>query len=105
MSKFVSEKRAPGICDRCGLKWKLKKLKGEFVRGAPRNNRVCPICYDPDHPLNWEGSMNFTEASGLRNPRPDSAELQAVRSMPAWNPVGNPATTMRAKVGTVRVGV
>lgn len=101
---YTSEKRAPGICDRCGFRYRLKRLSGETVRGVPQGNRVCPSCYDEDHPLNWEGSVRIVEAMGLRDPRSDSAELDAVRSLPGWNPVGNPGITMRMGIGSVRAG-
>jgi len=105
MSTFASEKRAPGICDRCGRRQPLKRLTDEYIAGKRRNVRVCSECWDVDHPQNWQGKVKVIEREGLRDPRSDGDELAAVRSMPAWNPVGNPATLMRAKVGMVRVTV
>lgn len=99
---YASGKRAPGICDRCGFRYRLNRLKTEVVRGVRKNNRVCPSCWDADHPINWEGSVIVLERSGLRDPRPDTGELAQVRSLPGWNPVGNAAITMRAEIGSVQ---
>ncbi len=105
MSTFASEKRAPGICDRCGERKPLKRLKSEIVLGKRVQNRVCDSCRDPDHPQNWLGRTRIVERQGLKNPRPDSSELQSVRSLPGWNPVGNEAVRIRAMVGQAHVRI
>lgn len=79
--QFASEKRAVGFCDRCGQRFKLKTLKSESVRGKSLRNRVCPSCWDPDHPQNWQGTQDLSDPQALRNPRPDNA-LQASRNIP-----------------------
>jgi hypothetical protein len=78
---FAAGKKAFGFCDRCGQRAKLALLKTEFVRGKPLNNRVCPSCWDPDHPQNWQGTQDMSDPQALRNPRPDTA-LQASRNIP-----------------------
>lgn len=99
MSQFASEKRAPGICDKCGLRARLKRLRSEVILGKRVNNRVCQSCWDKDHPQNWLGTIRIVERTGLKNPRTDRPELADVRSLPGWNPVGNEAVRIRALVG------
>ena len=68
---FARGKKALGICDRCGWSWKLSQLKTEIDDGTIVNNRVCPDCWDPDHPQNKAGEIDYSDPTGLRNPRPD----------------------------------
>lgn len=69
--KFASGKHALGLCDRCGLTFKLSALREERVKRIPTGNRVCDSCYDPDHPQNFQGEQELVDAVALRNPRPD----------------------------------
>ena len=71
--KFAAGKHAFGFCDRCGVRVKLSCMKTETVAGESINNRVCPTCYDPDHPLNFLGKMPIDDPQALRNARPDPA--------------------------------
>lgn len=70
--KYASGKRALGICDRCGLTYKLNTLKDETVRAMARNVLVCVTCWDSDHPQNWSGSETPVDAEVLQDPRPDT---------------------------------
>ena len=79
--QFAAGKIAVGFCDRCGQRFKLSLLKPETVRGKLLGNRVCPSCWDPDHPQNWQGTQDMSDPQALRNPRPDTA-LQASRNIP-----------------------
>lgn len=78
--EFALGKRAFGFCDRCGHRCLLSRMRGEFVRGAGRNNRVCPSCYDPDHPQNFQGMVPVIDAQAVRDPRPD-VSLEASRAI------------------------
>ena len=69
---FASRKNALGICDRCGLSYKLKQLKMEFVNLNKSNLMVCPECWDPDHPQNWLGRIDYDDPQALQNPRIDT---------------------------------
>lgn len=69
--KYASEKNALGICDGCGGTFKLAMLKDEYVKRRPRGMRKCPDCRDPDHPQNFFGENQPTDAEALRSPRPD----------------------------------
>lgn len=97
---YASGKRALAICDQCGFQTKLKDLK-ELVRNRQKTNlRVCPECWEADHPQYDVGRYPVREAISVRNPRPDSTYTQGgltVRGTVSmgsrdiqwgWNPVG-----------------
>jgi len=74
---FAAGKIAVGFCDRCGARFKLSLLKPESVRGRTLRNRVCPSCWDEDHPQNWQGSQDMSDPQALQNARPDNALAQS----------------------------
>lgn len=82
-AKFASEKQAVGFCDRCSQRFKLKLLKPETVRGRTLRNRVCPSCWDADHPQNWQGTQDMSDPQALQNPRTDSSLAQSRDIPPA----------------------
>jgi hypothetical protein len=89
-TRFASEKKAFGFCDRCTQRYPLKKLKTYVVKGRVVNMRVCPACWDPDHPQLWVGIYGSQKAAddpqALRNPRPDTNENDS-RGFFSWAPV------------------
>ena len=89
-SRFASEKRAFGFCDKCCFRYPLKKLRSYVVLGKIINQRVCPECLDPDHPQLYVGVIGSRKAAddpqALRNPRPDT-NLDASRGFFSWNPI------------------
>lgn len=114
-NKFASAKKAIAMCDRCGQQYKLKKLKSEVIRGRETNMKVCPSCFDPDHPQNKLGDIIIEDPQAIRNPRPDTSLGTSGRSSSritqyGYNPVGggdnilipNPLVG-NAKIGTVTV--
>lgn len=112
MTTFVSEKRAAGLCDRCGQRYKLKDLKFETVKQRRTSLRTCPSCFDEDHPQLMLGTFPVNDPQALRNPRSDSSELPEERDLQwGWRPVGmpttdyGPASALQAvgSVGTVSV--
>ena len=124
-AQFSSGKNSIAECDRCGQRFKLKKLKPEIVKLRTVNNRVCPQCWDKDHPQLQLGIYPVTDPQAVRNPRPDqSYTVSGLTSTGAygegsrtiqwgWNPVGggssgiNPLTpntlVITAEVGDVTV--
>ena len=100
-SRYASDKRALGICDRCGFSYKLKELRNEMVRGKQVSTKVCSECYDPDQPQRFLGMYPVYDPQALRDARPDSAELSAVRGLRI------PVTPVRAfvQVGSVTINV
>jgi len=72
---FASEKRSLGDCDRCGITWELKKLKFLTIRMRKTNIRVCPDCWEKDHPQHKQGTFKIFDPQALKNPRPaDNAD-------------------------------
>jgi hypothetical protein len=80
-NKYASGKHAIGYCDRCGFECKLNAMRAESVAGSLTGVRVCPMCYDPDHPQNFQGRYPISDPQALRDARPDPA-LEASRIIP-----------------------
>ena len=78
--RYASNKRAHGFCDRCGFRANLREMKTETVNGRPNNLRVCPTCWDPEHPQEDLGRVRVDDPQALRDPRPDQA-LEASREI------------------------
>lgn len=94
----------PGLCDRCGQRFALCDLREEFVMGKPTGLYTCSACYDEDHPQLDTRNVRTNDKQSVDNPRSDAHEREASRSLWAWNPVGQPATsTVTIEVGRVRV--
>jgi hypothetical protein len=74
-NRFSSGKNAIAQCDRCGFRFKLKVLKTEVVKTKPYNVRVCPTCWDPDHPQLQLGMYPVEDPQAVRNPRPDTTYI------------------------------
>ena len=89
-TRFASYKRAFGFCDRCGQRYDLKKLKKYYIMGKLINSKVCPECWDPDHPQIWVGVIGGQKASNdpqaIREPRPDENRNASCSNF-AFNPV------------------
>jgi hypothetical protein len=87
MAKFAAGKHAKGLCDRCGLTFKLAELRPQVVNRKATNLRVCRACEDEDHPQQFLGEVNMDDPQSLENARPDMG-LAAQRSIVyGWNPV------------------
>lgn len=100
MAKYANPARAGGICDRCGFAYKLSELSKEYVRGRSNGLLVCPDCWDDDHPQNYVGLRDVTDAQSLRNPRPEnSRESRRIN----WYSPGFVAGRMVTRVGNVNV--
>ena len=89
-TRFASYKRAFGFCDRCGQRYDLKKLKKYYILGKLINSKVCPECWDPDHPQNWVGIIggqkSANDPQALREPRPDNNRNASCSNF-AFNPI------------------
>jgi len=70
-NKFASGKYAIAECDRCGQRYKLKELQKEVIKTKLFNIRVCPECWDPDHPQLSLGLYPVNDPQAVREPRPD----------------------------------
>ena len=112
VARFASAKKALAICDRCGLTYKLRQLKILVVRGRETNIKVCPTCYDSDHPQNKLGEFPVDDPQAIRNPRPDSSINAGPHSSRTiqygWYPVGGGPSfsgTPNNLVGNAKLGV
>jgi len=108
-NRFASGKFSIAECDRCGQRFKLKQLKFEVIKTKLYQLKVCPECWDPDHPQLQLGMYPVDDPQAVRQPRRDStyvtAGLNGLQLDPAnpnggfptggsrdlqwgWNPVG-----------------
>lgn len=99
-NRFASGKKAIAECDRCGFRYKLKRLKQLVIKTKNVNLLVCPTCWEQDHPQLQLGMYPVDDPQALRNPRPDNSYQQSglnVNGNPGegsriiqwgWNPVG-----------------
>jgi len=70
-NQFASGKYAIAECDRCAQRFKLKQLKKQVVKTRLFNIKVCPACWDPDHPQLQLGMYPVNDPQAVREPRPD----------------------------------
>jgi hypothetical protein len=99
-NRFSSGKYSIAMCDRCGQQFKLKRLKTEIVKTKLYQIKVCPECWDPDHPQLQLGMYPVEDPQAVRMPRPDSTYRTSgldADGTPSggsrdiqwgWNPVG-----------------
>lgn len=71
-NKFSSGKWAISICDRCGFRYPLKSLKCLTIKLNKTNIKVCPECFEQDHPQLMVGMYPVDDPQALRDPRPDT---------------------------------
>jgi len=76
-NKFASGKYAIAECDRCGQRYKLTELKKEVIKTKLFNIKVCPECWDPDHPQLSLGLYPVNDPQAVREPRPDTTYYSA----------------------------
>ena len=99
-NRFASGKYSIAMCDRCGQQFKLKKLKTEIIKQRKYELRVCPECWDPDHPQLMLGTFPVDDPQALRVSRRDTTYITAGVNASGnltsgsrdiqwgWNPVG-----------------
>lgn len=99
-NRFASGKFAIAMCDRCGQQFKLAKLNTEIIKQRRYELRVCPECWDPDHPQLMLGTFPVDDPQALRVSRRDTTYVTSgvdVDGFPAggsrdiqwgWAPVG-----------------
>ena len=76
-SKFSSGKYAIAECDRCDQRYMLSQLKTQTVKTKPYKIKVCPTCWDPDHPQLSLGLYPVNDPQAVREPRPDVSYIQS----------------------------
>ena len=76
-NKFSSGKYAIAQCDRCGFRYKLSQLKTLVIKTKEINIRVCPECWEVDHPQLKLGMHPVNDPQAVRNPRTDTSYPQS----------------------------
>jgi hypothetical protein len=76
-NKFSSGKFSIAQCDRCGFRFKLSKLKTLVIKTKAVNIRVCPECFEADHPQLKLGMFPISDPQAVRNPRTDTSYPQS----------------------------
>lgn len=99
---YARASRAKGRCDRCGFTFLLAALREEVEDGRKTGAKVCPTCFDPDHPIYKRGRINFIDPQTLRDPRPD-ADQPSSTSYFGWAPIGNPITRVSLSLGDLKI--
>ena len=72
-TNFASGKHAIGFCDRCGFRVKFTLMKKLTINEKVTNLKVCPDCWEPDHPQYQIGRLKIYHPQALREARPDPA--------------------------------
>jgi hypothetical protein len=76
-NRYASGKFAIAECDRCGQRYKLTELKKQVLKTKLFNIKVCPTCWDPDHPQLSLGLYPVYDPQAVREPRPDVSYYQS----------------------------
>ena len=76
-SQFSSGKHAIAECDRCGFRFKLKKLRSLTIKTKQVNILVCSECWEQDQPQLQLGMYPVNDPQAVRNPRPDNSYIVA----------------------------
>jgi hypothetical protein len=97
-TSYVRGEHALGICDSCGQTFKHRELREERDHGTLRGFLVCDSCWDPDHPQNFLGHVDASDAQTIRNARPDKDAVLS-RSFFGWNPLTGEEISI--SIGTV----
>jgi hypothetical protein len=87
-SRFASGKWSIAECDRCAQRYKLKELKIQILKTKPYRIKVCPTCWDPDHPQLQLGMYPVNDPQAVRDPRPDVSYLVSGQSGLQTNQTG-----------------
>ena len=99
---YAVGKKALGDCDRCGFTYKLKDLKYEIQDSIRNGLRVCPECFDIDHPQLKIGEVDSSDNQSLFNPRPDRDRKSSTEYY-GFDPVSGTGMVLRTKIGKVKV--
>lgn len=76
-TKYAAGKHAIAECDRCGQRYKLKELRKLTIKTKQVSIKVCPECWEPDHPQLQLGMYPVFDPQALREPRPDVSYYQS----------------------------
>jgi hypothetical protein len=113
-SRYASGKNSIAECDRCGFRYKLGQLKTLVIKTKNVNIKVCPECWEEDHPQLQLGMYPVDDPQAVEGPRPDTSYYAPGNDGAGgsrqiywgWNPVGYdpPANVSNTLYGVARVG-
>tara|TARA_R100000995_G_C3374884_1_gene73399 strand:+ start:81 stop:446 length:366 start_codon:yes stop_codon:yes gene_type:complete len=92
-TRFASDNKAFGFCDRTGFRYPLKDLVYEVRNGVRTGLRVGKDVFDNDHPQNHLGRYPVDDPQALKDPRPDTSLGESGNNSSrgiqwGWDPVG-----------------
>jgi hypothetical protein len=76
-NRFASGKYAIAECDRCAQRYKLKELRKLTIKTKQVSIKVCPECWEMDHPQLQLGMYPVNDPQAVREPRPDVSYQQS----------------------------
>lgn len=88
---FSRGKRTIAECDYCGFRYLLSDLRKLVVKGVTINTKVCPTCWEKDHPQLMLGMYPVIDPQAVQDPRRDnslSVPFGSRSTQWGWNPVG-----------------
>ena len=75
--KYASGKYSIAQCDRCNFRYPLKVLRKLTIKTKQVSIKVCPSCWEPDHPQLKLGMYPVFDPQSVREPRPDTSYYQS----------------------------
>ena len=96
----MTAKEEIGCCDRCDFRYPMSELRPETFRGANQNNKICPTCFDKDHPQLFVGQRSVSDKMTVKDARPDLGDFTRLFS---WSPVGGNMPRVSIGQGRLRV--
>jgi hypothetical protein len=75
--KYASAKNSISECDRCGFRYPLKVLRKLTIKTKQVSIKVCPTCWEEDHPQLQIGMFPVYDPQAVREPRPDTSYYQS----------------------------
>ena len=72
--RFAKADKALGICDRCGLTFKLASLTDQVIDRRRSGIMVCARCLDIDQEQLQVGKLKLDDPLPLKSPRPDTSD-------------------------------
>ena len=76
-TKYAAGKHSIAECDRCGQRYKLTELRKLVIKTKQVSIKVCPECWEMDHPQLQLGMYPVYDAQAVREPRPDISYYQS----------------------------
>ena len=76
-NRFSSGKFAIAECDRCAFRFKLSALRTLTIKTKRVSIKVCPECWEADHPQLQLGLYPVNDPQAVRDPRPDLSYAQS----------------------------